>query len=289
MFDSILDAIFDTLKALPILYLVYLLVGYFAHNQNHKFSKFLNKNKNLAPFVGAFVGCIPQCGFSSVMADMYSKRKITLGTMIAVFIATSDEAIPIMISNPSYILTTLKLILIKFSFALFFGFTIDLICEIFSKNNDKNTFSNETIDKNEKEHHHDGEHCCVDNIFKDALIHTLTIAIYIFVATYLLNVIVNYLSVDFLIKIITNNVYIQILVCSLIGLIPNCAASVFLVELYMYGGLFFPAMIAGLCSGSGVGLIILYARNKNHKFQNFAITLLLYAMGVISGLLVSLF
>lgn len=289
MFDSILDAIFDTLKALPVLYLVYLLVGYFAHNQNHKFSKFLNKNKNLAPLVGAFIGCVPQCGFSSVMADMYSKRKITLGTVIAVFIATSDEAIPIMISNPSYALTTLKLILIKFSFALLFGFTIDLISEIFSKNTKNITFSAEKSDKNEKEHHHDGEHCCVDNIFKDALIHSLTIAIYIFVATYFLNVIVNYLGVDFLLKIITNNVYIQILVCALIGLIPNCVASVFLVELYMFGGLCFPAMIAGLCSGSGVGLIILYARNKNHKLENLLITLLLYAMGIITGLFVSFF
>ena len=158
-----------------------------------------------------------------------------------------------------------------------------------TKKSEKIPFFNEKLEKNEKEHHHNDEHCCVDNIFKDALIHTLTIAIYIFVATYFLNVIVNYLGIDFLIKIITNNIYVQILVCSLIGLIPNCVASVFLVELYMYGGLFFPAMIAGLCSGSGVGLIILYARNKNHKLENFAITLLLYAIGVITGLFVSLF
>ena len=117
-------ALLDTILVFPILYLAYLLVSYFSHSQNNKYTKFLHHSKKAGPVVGAFLGCIPQCGFSSVMSQFYSQKVITLGTLMSVFIATSDEAIPIMISQPQFIPSLLALIGIKFAFGVIIGFNI---------------------------------------------------------------------------------------------------------------------------------------------------------------------
>lgn len=291
------DASLDTLKALPILYLAYLLVAYFSHSQSKNFTKFLNKSKHAGPAAGAFLGCIPQCGFSSVMSDLYSRRSISLGTLIAVFIATSDEAIPIMISEPSFIGDMFIMIGLKVVFALIFGYGIDLVISLFQKKK----LPAEPILAEELEHQHDHctchghndskGHCHKENIFLDALYHTLNIMIYIFVATLIIGIIVESVGLEALTSWFGGNVYIQILLASLIGLIPNCAASVFLVELYINGGIAFSAMFAGLSAGAGVGLVVLFIKNRGKKniLQNIGIVGLMYAIGVISGMLVSLF
>ena len=129
--SALKDASFDTLKVLPILYLAYLVVAYFSHAQSQKFTNFLNKTKKSGPLVGAFLGSVPQCGFSSVMADLYSRRAVTLGTLIAVCIATSDEAIPIMIASPNYIVDLLIMIALKVAFAVIFGYIIDGVMSLF--------------------------------------------------------------------------------------------------------------------------------------------------------------
>ena len=255
--SALADAALDTLKALPILYLAYLLVAYFSHSQSKNFTKFLNKSRKAGPAVGAFLGCIPQCGFSSVMADFYSKRSISLGTLIAVFIATSDEAIPIMISEPAFIGDMLVLIGLKVVFAIIFGYIVDLVVSLFnSKKHD--ILPAQPVSEEEFEHQHDhcacGGHsdkngsCHKENIFLDAL-----------------------------------------LLAGVIGLIPNCAASVFLVELYINGGIAFSAMLAGLSVGAGVGLFVLFAKNRGkiQLLQNFLIIILMYIFGVASGLVTS--
>lgn len=291
------DASLDTLKALPILYLAYLLVAYFSHSQSKKFTKFLNNSKKAGPAVGAFLGCIPQCGFSSVMSDLYSRRSITLGTLIAVFVATSDEALPIMISQPEFIVDMLVMIALKIAFALIFGYAVDLFISLFKKKNSPA----EPILVEELEHQHDHcgchghsdskGHCHKENIFIDALYHTLNIMIYIFVATFLIGLVVEYVGMDALTSWFGGSVYIQILLAGLIGLIPNCAASVFLVELFVNGGIAFSAMFAGLCAGAGVGMVVLFIKNRGKKnlLQNIVIVALMYVIGVISGILVSFF
>ena len=291
------DASLDTLKALPILYLAYLLVAYFSHSQSKKFTKFLNNSKKAGPAVGAFLGCIPQCGFSSVMSDLYSRRSITLGTLIAVFVATSDEALPIMISQPEFIVDMLVMIALKIAFALIFGYAVDLFISLFKKKNSPA----ELILVEELEHQHDHcgchghsdskGHCHKENIFIDALYHTLNIMIYIFVATFLIGLVVEYVGMDALTSWFGGNVYIQILLAGLIGLIPNCAASVFLVELFVNGGIAFSAMFAGLCAGAGVGTVVLFIKNRGKKnlLQNIGIVALMYVIGVTSGILVSFF
>lgn len=297
--SALSDAALDTLKVLPILYLAYLLVAYFSHEKSKKFTNFLNKSKKAGPLVGAFLGCVPQCGFSSVMSDLYARRSITLGTLIAVFIATSDEAIPILIANPNFTVDLFIMIGLKIAFAIAFGYLVDITLNLFERKRIKKQLTQ--ISEHDLEHTHDycmcnghsdtKEHCHEENIFLDALHHSVSIALYIFVATLLINIIVEYVGMEALTSWFGGNVYIQILLAGLIGLIPNCAASVFLVELYINGGIAFSAMFAGLSVGAGVGIIILFTKNvgKHKIWQNIAILSMLYIFGVASGMIVSLF
>lgn len=297
--SALSDAALDTLKVLPILYLAYLLVAYFSHEKSKKFTNFLNKSKKAGPLVGAFLGCVPQCGFSSVMSDLYARRSITLGTLIAVFIATSDEAIPILIANPNFTVDLLIMIGLKIAFAIAFGYLVDITLNLFERKRIKKQLTQ--ISEHDLEHTHDycmcnghsdtKEHCHEENIFLDALHHSVSIALYIFVATLLINIIVEYVGMEALTSWFGGSVYIQILLAGLIGLIPNCAASVFLVELYINGGIAFSAMFAGLSVGAGVGIIILFTKNvgKHKIWQNIAILSMLYIFGVASGMIVSLF
>lgn len=297
--SALSDAALDTLKVLPILYLAYLLVAYFSHEKTKKFTNFLNRSKKAGPLVGAFLGCVPQCGFSSVMSDLYARRSITLGTLIAVFIATSDEAIPILIANPNFTVDLLIMIGLKIAFAIAFGYLVDITLNLFERKRMKKQLTQ--ISEHDLEHTHDyckcnghsdtKEHCHEENIFLDALHHSVSIALYIFVATLLINIIVECVGMDALTGWFGGNVYIQILLAGLIGLIPNCAASVFLVELYINGGIAFSAMFAGLSVGAGVGIIILFTKNvgKHKIWQNIAILSMLYIFGVASGMIVSLF
>lgn len=132
-FDALLDALIDSLLILPFLYLTYLLVSYFSHNDNEKYSKILHRTNKAGPVIGAFLGSVPQCGFSSVMSNLYSRKIVTLGTLIAVFIATSDEAIPLMISKPEFIPKLLILMAIKIVYGIIVGYLIDGIIKLFTR------------------------------------------------------------------------------------------------------------------------------------------------------------
>ncbi len=307
--DALADALLDSLLLLPFLYLTYLLVSYFSHNDNEKYSKILHHTKKAGPVVGAFLGSIPQCGFSSVMSNLYTKRIVTLGTLVAVFISTSDEAIPIMISKPQFIPKLLLLIAIKVIYAIIVGYIIDGLIKLFSKrkqtlveyhdrhcHDGKITYEGGEILESVKEthhchhdkeqHQHNHGHCCATNIFLDALHHTAIILAYVFVATLIINLIKGYCGgLEPLKSIFTNNAYLQILLASVIGLLPNCAASVFLVEMFMEGVIMFPALVAGLSVGAGVGLIVLYTCNYKKLGVNILITALLFVLGIVIGIL----
>ena len=349
-YHALMHAVEDTLRVVPILFLAYLLVSYLSHDHNHKFSGFLSKHKKTSVLYASILGCVPQCGFSSVTADLYSRQKVTLGTLVAVFVATSDEAIPLMIANPEFIPDMLWLILIKFVYAIIIGYFVDGMIKLFSRKKIKLNEYHDKFDKqieNEKEeiedkietapsvaehcdcdhcdcgadekeiyetvegqvtdekehehgkidkkgkkhkHNHAHGHCCATNIFLDALKHTAIIVAYVFVATLIINLIEGYAGgLEPLSVLFTNNVYLQVLIACLVGLIPNCAASVFLVELFMNGVLYFPALVGGLCAGAGVGLIVLFTSNYKKTWHNILITLSLYMFAVAGGMLTSLF
>lgn len=328
---ALLDALKDTAFVIPVLYLAYLLVGFFSHNNGKKYSKILHHTKKAGPLVGAFLGCVPQCGFSSVMAKLYSSKIVTLGTMFAVFIATSDEAIPLMIAEPKFIPKLLLLLLIKLIFAIIIGYGIDLVLKLFVKKQQKTLSkteqgkvenleaSTEQVEATSEVHHehcehaheHDTEHecehkheenefmdcgcnhkhthsdCCAKNIFLDALKHTAIIVAYVFIATLAINLCVEYLGLEAIQNLFTQNMYIQILIASIVGLIPNCSASVLLVELYMSGVIYFAPMVAGLCAGAGVGLIVLFTTNRKHIWQNLLIILILFVFAFVCGTITS--
>lgn len=318
--ESLWDAVKDTLLVLPLLYLTYLLVSYFSHNDNEKYSKILHKTNKAGPVIGAFLGCIPQCGFSSVMSNLYSKKIVSLGTLIAVFLTTSDEAIPLMISKPEFIPKLLILMAIKLVYGIIVGYLIDGTIKLFTKKkqvlveyHDKHchdgheaTYDGGEVeaalkhDGHDEEHEHEHKcnhdedeghkhghsHCCATNIFLDALKHTAIIIAYVFVATLIINLIRGYCGgLEPLKKLFTSNVYLQILFGCLIGLIPNCASSVFLVELFMEGVILFPALVAGLSAGAGVGLIVLYTCNYKKVGYNILITIMLYILAVLVGII----
>ena len=294
MWDVILDAVIDTLKIIPILLLVYLLVEFLTHHKEEPFAFLTKKKKYWGPMVGSLLGSIPQCGFSAAMADLYSLKKITLGTLFAVFIATSDEALPILLANPSAYKEMLILIGFKLAFALIFGYLIDIIIgykvlqksKMRFKNHKLNCHDNHCGCKHEEETHCDHDHCCADNIYIEAIVHTLKISGYILIINLIFGVLLYYFDLNNFLNAISINPYLQTFITSLIGLIPNCAGSVFLVELFLEKGITLAATIGGLSAGSGIGIMILFRKNKNIK-ENILILISLYLIGVIIGVVLT--
>lgn len=317
MLETLLDALIDTAKIVPILLLVYLLIAYVTHRTKKPFNLLVKKGKYYGPLLGSALGSVPQCGFSAVMADLYSKRAITIGTLFAVFLATSDEALPIMIANPIWYKELLILLGTKFLIGIIFGYAIDFIVRFFSKRQKKlavvgddikisiESKSEEISEVCEKDHthacscgnHHHAEgvavevepdkkghcDCCADNIFLDALIHTAKISLYILIFNIIFGVVIYYVGMDTFIEFVSINKYLQPLATGLIGLIPNCAGSVFLTEMYMAGAITLPATIGGLSVGSGIGILVLFRNNKNLK-ENLLILFSLYLIGVLVGI-----
>lgn len=299
MLDVILDALLDTLKVVPILLFVYLLIAFITHHKEEPFSFITGKKKWFGPLFGSLLGSIPQCGFSAAMADLYTQKKITLGTLFAVFIATSDEAIPLLIANPSAYKEMFILIGFKLLFALFFGYLIDIFFnKKFYENmkerfehkhehsHDEHCYHDHNLENCNHEHHerhctHD--HCCADNIFMDAIIHTLKISAFILLFNLIFGIIIYFISMERFLSIININPYLQTLITPIIGLIPNCAGSIFLVEVFLEGGISLASTIGGLSAGSGIGILILFRKSKNIK-QNILILISLYVIGVLIGL-----
>lgn len=304
IWGALLDAGLDCLKILPILYLVYLLVEYLSHKKEEKFVNLLSSKNKFSVLIGATLGCIPQCGFSTVMADMFNHKLIGIGTLIAVFVATSDEAIPILLSYPDKIIDILILIGVKFVLAIIFGYLFYFGYSLISKtHHTKQNLANEGAEKNDEQylehhdcqidekhlHHHKHEHgvttpcdCCSDNIFLEALKHSLIIVLYVFIANLIINLIFAFVGEEVLVKALSVSPILQILISPLVGMIPNCISSVVLIELYVNNALIFPALIGGLSAGSGVGLIVLFKNHKNIK-QNIFILISLYLIGIIIG------
>lgn len=276
MLDIIFDTILDSIKLLPFLFLSYLLIEFIEHKSSKKFENILEKSGKFGPVLGALLGCVPQCGFSVTASNLFSGRVITLGTLIAVFLSTSDEAIPVLLSNPGNIGIIFKILAIKVIAGLLIGIIIDLIIR------KKHTLNHE--EKNEHIHKM-CEHCdCEHGIFKSTLKHTISIFIFILIIGFILNLVIYLIGEDNLSKILMNGTIFQPFISALIGLIPNCASSVLLAQLFMSGDLVFSSMIAGLCANAGLGLIVLFKTNKDFK-GNVAILIITYLSGAFVGLL----
>ena len=270
----------DVLKLLPFLFITYLIMEYIESKTGEKAKKIIKKSGKFGPAIGSLVGIFPQCGFSASATSLYAARVISLGTLIAVYLSTSDEMIPIFISEAVPLEIILKILFVKLIIGIIAGFCIDFVMRIFSKGKEN---EEKIVDICESEHCH----CKEEGIFKSALRHTASIIIYIFIVLLVINILVSIIGEDTISEFVSKNVWLGPIVSSLIGLIPNCAASVIITNLYLQGVINVASMIAGLLTGAGVGLIILFRTNKNLK-ENIKIVVLLYSIGVISGMVLQL-
>ena len=274
MLDIIMDTLLDVLKLIPFLFVTFILLEVFEHRFNKKTKEKVSKAGKLGPLFGSLLGALPQCGFSTMATNMYAARVISLGSLISIYLSTSDEMLPIMISEQVAIGEIVKILLFKVCIGMVCGFVIDLV-----------------LRKKEKEHIKDmceEEHChCEKGILRSSIKHTLNISLFILIINFILNMGMEYLGEEYLSKLFLKDSFFGPFVSSLVGLIPNCGASVMITELYLNEAISFGSCIAGLLTGSGVGLLLLFKVNHNLK-ENISIITTLYLIGVISGIIINI-
>lgn len=276
MFDVLLDAILDSMKTLPFLFGAFLLMEAAEKHYGKHMDAILKKSKWGGPLAGSLLGCIPQCGFSVIASNLYAGGLITLGTLLAVYLSTSDEAIILLLADSSRGSDILKLMLTKVIIGILAGYVTDLI------------FFKQRQGRNMEQICSDC-HCEEENgILKPALHHTIHLFSWLLVLTLILNVVMELTGAEQLSAWLLGNTVFQPVLAALIGLIPNCAASVILTQLYLSGAISFASVIAGLCTGAGAGLLVLFKMNKD-KRENLKILSLLYVIGVLAGMILELF
>ena len=280
MLDILKDTVIDSIKLLPFLFIAYLIMEYIEHKISEKSKEKIKKSGKFGPAIGSLFGIFPQCGFSVVATNLYAARIITLGTLISVYLSTSDEMLPILISKAVPINIIIGILAVKFAIGMIYGFLIDLFLRTFKKGKVQ---EEKIVDLCEEEHCH-----CENGIVKSALKHTINVFIYIFILTLIINIIVGVVGEDTLKNFMTQTSIFEPIIASLIGLIPNCASSVIITELYLSGIISFGSLIAGLLVGAGAGLLMLFRINKNVK-ENIRIVTLLFFLGAVTGIIINLF
>lgn len=270
MLEVIQDTLLDTIKLLPFLFVAFLIIEFIEHKLSNKQENIISKSGKLGPIVGALLGAVPQCGFSVLATNLYVTRIISLGSLISIYLSTSDELIPLMISHNAPLTKVLSIVSIKVVIGIISGFLIDLFIR-------KTTKSDFVLCEDED--------CdCDHSIIKSSLIHTLKIAFFILIITFLINILFHFVDLSFLESALKNNKILTPFIASLIGLIPNCASSVMISELYLNNLISLGTTLSGLLTGSGVAIMVLVRKNKNIS-ENLFIIGLIYIIGVIWGLL----
>lgn len=277
MLDILLDSVIDTLKSLPFLLGAYLLIECMEHRASGKLTQALGKLGPLGPVGGALLGCVPQCGFSVAAANFYAGRLITPGTLIAVFLATSDEALPLLLSRPGAAGSLWPLLGVKLCAGAAAGIAVDLVYSRFLKQKLREPFQELCEDCG----------CEEKGVFRSALEHTLKIFLFLLAVNVALGCALELVGEENISRLLLSGSVLQPLLSGLLGFIPNCAASVILTELYLGGSLSFGAAVAGLCTGAGLGLLVLFRVNKNWR-ENLCIAGVLYVSAVVTGTLCQL-
>lgn len=323
MWETLLDALIDTLKLAPIIVATYILIELV----ESKFAARVTKSRALfshaAPALGAAVGIVPQCGFSVVSANLYSAGKISLGTLLAVFIATSDEAVPVLIADYHNAYKLLPLLAVKFVLALVVGYAVHFLLPhgfkfksaktagiametsagtnetVVDEEHEENHEHDDTHEHNHDEHDHEGHgvHGChghsvtgkasVKELILHPLLHSLTVLGFILAVNVVLGLVIYFVGEDRLTEFLGKTTVLQPFVATLIGLIPNCAASVVITKLYAMGGLTLGSAVAGLSAGAGIGYAVLFKENKNIR-ENLTIVAFMYVVCMGAGLLTDL-
>lgn len=330
--DALLDAVLDTAKLIPFLFITYMGMEYLEHKAEKHTTGMLEKAGHFGPLIGAAVGILPQCGFSAAASSLFAGGVISVGTLIAVFLSTSDEMLPIFISEGVHPATMLRILATKAILGLISGFLLDIFmrhgrhtkapekhihdlcvhehcdCNEEEEEEELHTEVAHTHEANADDHahrhvaeeHHSHEHASVHahaghhhhhhqkgfmGIAMPALHHTIQITGFIFFITLIITLLVEGIGAEAIGHFLSGKPIVGVFLAGVVGLIPNCAASVSITQLYLMGILNAGQMMAGLLVGAGVGLLVLF-RTNDHPNENLRITIMLYGLGVFWGLVI---
>lgn len=278
---SLLHALEETLKLLPFLFLTYLLMEFLEHKAGGAAERWLKGSGKIGPLLGGAMGALPQCGFSAAASGLYTGRIITTGTLLAVYLSTSDEMLPILISGGAPLPLILKLIGTKLIIGIAAGFAVDLLAKLLRP-------KSKQAPEPQIEELCEREHCdCHDHFALSALKHTLRIALFLYLFTVVLHVVVELIGEERIAALILNRPVVGSILAAAVGLIPNCASSILLTKLYWEGVLSVGAMLSGLLVNAGIGLALLFRNNRPIK-DSFRILGILLLIGILCGILIDL-
>lgn len=278
LLHSVEHAVLDSVKLIPFLFLTYILMEYIEHKTSQQTGVVLQKAGKVGPLLGGLAGAVPQCGMSAAASNLYAGRIITLGTLIAIFLSTSDEMLPIMLSNSVSMAVIGKILFLKAGIGIAAGFGIDLAIRFFGKKKTEELRIHDLCEQ---------EHCnCENGVLKSAIRHTIHITIYVFLITLILNLGIECIGEDNLAQFILNKPILGPVLAGIIGLLPNCAASVVITQMFLDGLMNFGTMMSGLLVGAGVGIMVLLKVNEDKK-ESLKIIALLYAIGVVAGIVLN--
>ena len=269
-----------TLPLLPFLFLTYLLMELLEHKAGDKIKGTLRKSGRFGPLLGGVLGAVPQCGFSAACAGFFSARVITPGTLVAVLLATSDEMIPVAIAGGAGPLFILKLLGIKVVCGIAVGLLVDLLAY--------RVFHRERVGEIEELCEQEGCHCEEKGVIRSSLHHTLKVALFLFLISLTLNTVIHLVGEDSLKTLFWDRPVLGPMIAAAVGLIPNCAASVVITELYLEGVISAGSLLAGLLSGAGIGILILFRMNHHRMKENFLVLGGVYAAGAVLGIIADL-
>lgn len=280
MFDIFLDALIDSGKLLPFLFVTYFVMELLEHHTGGKAQERIRTAGKFGPVWGGLLGVMPQCGFSAAASSLYAGRVITVGTLLAIYLSTSDEMLPILISEAVPAAAILKILGFKVIIAIFSGLFIEFFYVKVLKRREKDMDIHVVCEE---------EHChCEDGAFVSAVKHTCHIFFYIFVLSIVLNGVIGLIGEAALAGFFSASPVLSEVIAALVGLIPNCASSVVITELYLDGIIGAGAMMSGLLVNAGVGILVLLRLNRDVK-QNAGILATLYGLGVFWGVIIEMF
>jgi predicted cobalt transporter CbtA len=300
VYEILADALRDTIPMVPLLLVIYIGIELVEYKFGDRIIAIVQKAGGAGPAVGAIAGSLPQCGISVVASALYMQRLVTIGTLLAVYLSTSDEAIPVILSHPGKAGLIWPIIFTKIFVGLAAGYCLDLL---FRKNykSTLNHIEAYACGEDDACHHHetvmDTEACCGHStsssahkfnpkeIFFHPVIHTAKIFVFIFAISFLINIAVFYIGEEAFGKLFLGHSFFQPFIAAFVGLIPNCAASVAITELYLKGAITYGSLIAGLCASAGLGILVLFKEEKRNK-EVFKILGLLLGISIVAGLVI---
>lgn len=280
------EAVAESINLIPFLFIIFVFIEIFENYFSEKIENLSLSSRLLGPLIGSCLASIPQCGFSIIATILYIKKFISLGTLLAVYIATSDEAIPILLAEPDNISTIIPVICTKIILGLVVGYLVDFIFKTEIKTTKDEAQEIEEIEMHEEGCCHSEIHSTVKKLFIHPLKHTFNIFLFILIINCLLSTALTYAN-GIVNLIFDTNAFLQVFLASVIGLIPNCATSVLIVMLYLKSVIGFGSLIAGLSTNAGLGLLVLFKHNEDVK-DSIKVVGILFVVALISGLILQL-